>query len=47
MASISATEPFETFLKKHCIRCHGSRKKEGDIRIDRLSRDFKILSGRC
>ena len=41
MASISATEPFETFLKKHCVRCHGSQKEEGDIRIDRLSRAFK------
>ncbi len=33
-------EPFEAFLAKHCIRCHGSEKEEGDIRIDRLSRDF-------
>jgi len=40
MASVSAAEPFEDFLKKHCVRCHGSQKKEGDIRIDRLSRDF-------
>ena len=41
MASASAAEPFEAFLKKHCIRCHGPQKEEGDIRIDRLSRDFK------
>ena len=40
MASASAAEPFEAFLKKHCIRCHGPQKEEGDIRIDRLSRDF-------
>ena len=39
--SVSATEPFEDFLKKHCIHCHGPQKEEGDIRIDRLSRDFK------
>ena len=39
--SASAAEPFEAFLKKHCVRCHGSQKEEGDIRIDRLSRDFK------
>lgn len=39
--SVSATEPFEDFLKKHCIYCHGPQKEEGDIRIDRLSRDFK------
>jgi hypothetical protein len=37
----SAAEPFEGFLKKHCVRCHGPQKEEGDIRIDRLSRDFK------
>ncbi len=40
-ASASAAEPFEGFLKKHCVRCHGAQKEEGDIRIDRLSRDFK------
>ncbi len=40
-ASVSAAEPFEAFLQKHCIRCHGAQKEEGDIRIDRLSRDFK------
>ena len=39
--SVSAAEPFEAFLKKHCVRCHGAQKEEGDIRIDRLSRDFK------
>ena len=39
--SASAVEPFEAFLNKHCVRCHGPQKEEGDIRIDRLSRDFK------
>ncbi len=39
--SASAAGPFEGFLKKHCVRCHGPQKEEGDIRIDRLSRDFK------
>ncbi|MCB9922151.1 MAG: DUF1592 domain-containing protein [Planctomycetaceae bacterium] len=39
--SASAAEPFEAFLEKHCVRCHGPQKEEGDIRIDRLSRDFK------
>ena len=34
-------EPFEGFLEKHCIRCHGPQKEEGDMRFDRLSRDFK------
>lgn len=36
-----AAEPFEGFLEKHCVRCHGPQKEEGDIRIDRLSRNFK------
>jgi mono/diheme cytochrome c family protein len=35
------SEPFEAFLKMHCVRCHGPQKEEGDVRIDRLSRDFK------
>lgn len=34
-------EPFDTFLQKHCVRCHGPEKEEGDLRIDQLSRDFK------
>jgi len=36
-----AAEPFEAFLEKHCINCHGTKKEKGDLRIDRLSRDFK------
>ena len=38
---VSAAEPFEAFLKKHCLRCHGPEKVERDLQIDRLSRDFK------
>lgn len=37
----SGAEPMEAFLTKHCTRCHGAQKEEGDIRFDRLSRDFK------
>ena len=40
--SISAAEPFEAFLTKHCVRCHGPERVERELRIDRLSRDFKI-----
>jgi hypothetical protein len=36
-----AAEPFEAFLKTHCIRCHGPEKEKGNLRIDQLSRDFK------
>ena len=39
--AVCGAEPFEAFLEKHCVRCHGPQKEEGDIRIDRLSRDFK------
>ena len=36
-----AAEPFEGFLQKHCIACHGPKKTRGDLRLDQLSRDFK------
>ena len=36
-----AAEPFEGFLQKHCIACHGPKKSKGDLRLDQLSRDFK------
>ena len=39
--SVSAEEPFETFLNKHCIACHGPNEEEGDLRFDQLSRDFE------
>jgi len=29
------------FLEKHCIACHGPKKSKGDLRLDRLSRNFK------
>jgi mono/diheme cytochrome c family protein len=35
-----AVEPFEPFLLQHCGRCHGPEAAEGELRIDRLSRDF-------
>jgi hypothetical protein len=39
--TVCGAEPLEAFLEKHCVRCHGLQKEEGDIRIDQLSRDFK------
>ena len=39
---VCASEPYDDFLKKHCIRCHGLEKEKGDLRIDMLSRDFKL-----
>ena len=40
--AVRAEEPLEAFLTKHCLSCHGPDKEEGDLRIDRLSRDFKL-----
>ncbi|MGB0143198.1 MAG: DUF1592 domain-containing protein [Akkermansiaceae bacterium] len=37
-----AEQGFEAFLNKHCIACHGPRKAKRDLRIDQLSRDFKL-----
>jgi hypothetical protein len=37
---VCGAEPFETFLAKHCVGCHGPQNEEGDLRIDLLSRDF-------
>lgn len=42
LSFISAAEPFDVFLEKHCLRCHGPEKEKGDLRIDQLSRDFKL-----
>jgi hypothetical protein len=35
-------EPFVAFLVKHCISCHGPDKEKGVLRVDHLSRDFKL-----
>lgn len=40
--AVRAAEPFDAFLEKHCISCHGPKKEKGDLRIDKLSRDFKL-----
>lgn len=40
--AVGAAEPFEAFLTKHCVSCHGPDKTKGDLRIDKLSRDFKL-----
>lgn len=40
--NLHAAEPYEAFLEKHCARCHGPEKEKGDVRFDKLSRDFKL-----
>ncbi len=32
------------FFKKHCIRCHGSEREEGGVRVDQLKWDLDDLS---
>lgn len=41
MGAVCHAEPFDAFLTKHCISCHGPDKSEGELRLDQLSRDFK------
>jgi len=42
VASTRAEEPLERFLNKHCIACHSEQNEKSDVRIDQLSRDFKL-----
>src|SRR6056297_185265 len=37
-----AAEPYEAFVSKYCIACHGPDQQEGELRIDQLSRDFAL-----
>ncbi len=39
---VRAAEPYDAFIQKHCARCHGPDKEKGDLRFDKLSRDFKL-----
>ncbi|MGB0578740.1 MAG: DUF1592 domain-containing protein [Limisphaerales bacterium] len=38
----AADKVFEAFLETHCIGCHGPDKQKGDLRLDRLSRNFRM-----
>lgn len=45
LLAISATadtyqQQVQPFLEKHCVRCHGPKKQNGDLRLDDLKRDF-------
>jgi len=41
--SARAGEPTKTFLKQHCIRCHGDQKQKADRRFDALPTVIKKL----
>ncbi len=34
-------EQVQPYFNAHCVRCHGDKKQEGDLRLDQLSRDFQ------
>lgn len=38
---IFAADPFQEFLERHCLRCHGPLREDGQLRLDQLSRDFR------
>lgn len=40
--AVRSAEPFDVFLETHCIGCHGPKKEKGGLRLDKLSRDFKL-----
>ncbi len=35
-------DPFEAFLTTNCVSCHGPDKEKGNLRIDELSRNFRL-----
>ena len=39
----NADEVTSAFLRKHCVRCHGSQKQEADRRFDTLSAQVRRL----
>ena len=40
--TVQSASPIEGFLETHCVRCHGPEKQKGDLRIDQLSRHFRM-----
>jgi len=40
-SAVQAGESFEAFLERYCIDCHGPQREEGNIRFDKLPREFK------
>ena len=44
-AMVSAAEPFEAFLEKHGVACHGPEKEKGDLPTDQLSQPFQARCG--
>jgi hypothetical protein len=40
--AVRAAGPDEAFLTKYCLHCHGPENQESELRIDLLSRDFRL-----
>ncbi len=40
VSAVHGADPTDAFLTKYCLRCHGPDSQEGELRVDRLSRDF-------
>ena len=38
--AVQFEEAVQPFFGKYCLRCHGAKKQEGKLRLDKLSRDF-------
>ena len=34
---ISYSQEIQPLLRRHCVRCHGGKQQEADLRLDRLS----------
>ena len=39
-SQVNAADKFEAFLTRYCVDCHGPDKEKGDLRLDKLSREF-------
>ena len=39
-AAAELDAPTTAFLKQHCVRCHGEKKAEGELRLDQLGADL-------
>ena len=42
--SLFSSELLDSFLEKHCVRCHGPEQSEQDLDLTNLSRDFELAA---
>ncbi len=41
VCNLTESHSYEAFLQKHCVRCHNAEQTEGELNIEKLSRDFQ------